>query len=425
MLLFGISGYASNNYYFSIIGRDKGLSQRDVKAIIQDSNGFMWFGTRNKLNRYDGNSFRIFDCYDHIAQEQNNNISALFEDKNKKLWVGTDKGVFILDTQTGVFTYMSMRTSQGGYISDWISDMREDRDENIWIVVPNQGLFRYSEGNKELKLYEFGEKSVPDHGNPQSMCIDQGSRVWIGTNGKGVYLYSKDTDQFTQYLGDTQGNTLAGDNIYTMCDDGENLILGSHEGKLRKLNKRRNIVSDVSAPEVHYKIIRCVTKLNNKLWVGTDFGIYIIDEERNDIFRIHNDPMCSYSLSHNQVGKIYQDREGGIWVGTNAGGINYLSSSVQKFTRYIPLFKKETISSKRIREIIEDDNQNIWVGTDDEGVNMLSPGRQTFRKIGRDIGENLTSDKTLSLLHSNGNIWVGLCKSGLDIILSDGYRPKH
>lgn len=425
MLLFGISGYASNNYYFSIIGRDKGLSQTDVKAIIQDSNGFMWFGTRNKLNRYDGNSFRIFDCYDHIAQEQNNNISALFEDKNKKLWVGTDKGVFILDTQTGVFTYMSMRTSQGVYISDWISDIREDRDENIWIVVPNQGLFRYNEGNKELKLYEFGEKSVPDHGNPQSICIDQGSRVWIGTNGKGVYLYSKDTDQFTQHLGDTQDNTLAGDNIYTMCDDGENLILGSHEGKLRKLNKRRNIVSDVSAPEVHYKIIRCVTKLNNKLWVGTDFGIYIIDEERNDIFRIHNDPMCSYSLSHNQVGKIYQDREGGIWVGTNAGGINYLSSSVQKFTRYIPLFKRETISSKRIREIIEDDNQNIWVGTDDEGVNMLSPGRQTFRKIGRDMGENLTSDKTLSLLHSNGNIWVGLFKSGLDIISSAGYKPKH
>lgn len=70
MLLFNISGYGLNNYYFNIIGRDKGLSQSNVKAIIQDSNGFMWFGTRNKLNRYDGNTFKIFDCYDYVAQNR-------------------------------------------------------------------------------------------------------------------------------------------------------------------------------------------------------------------------------------------------------------------------------------------------------------------------------------------------------------------
>ena len=164
------------------------------------------------------------------------------------------------------------------------------------------------------------------------MCIDQSNRVWIGTNGKGVYLYDKQTDEFTQYLGDTNGNTLAGENIYTMSDDGEHLILGIHEGKLRRINKRKNAVTDVNAPDVHYKIIRCIAKLNNKLWVGTQYGIYIIDEEKGEVFRIYNDPMCSYSLSDNQVGEIYQDREGGIWVGTNAGGINYLSSSCLLYT---------------------------------------------------------------------------------------------
>ncbi|MCS3282579.1 hypothetical protein NXV73_08285 [Bacteroides salyersiae] len=96
-----------------------------------------------------------------------------------------------------------------------------------------------------------------------------------------------------------------------MSDDGEHLILGIHEGKLRRINKRKNAVTDVNAPDVHYKIIRCIAKLNNKLWVGTQYGIYIIDEEKGEVFRIYNDPMCSYSLSDNQVGEIYQDREGG------------------------------------------------------------------------------------------------------------------
>ena len=124
MSLFSMSGYGVNNYYFDIIGRDKGLSQSNVKAIIQDSNGFMWFGTRNKLNRYDGISFKIFDCYDHVAQKQNNNISSLFEDGEKHLWVGTDKGVFILDLQTEVFTYMNTRTAEGITMNDWISAIR-------------------------------------------------------------------------------------------------------------------------------------------------------------------------------------------------------------------------------------------------------------------------------------------------------------
>ena len=81
----------SFKYYFTIINGHDGLSQTDIKAILQDSEGFMWFGTRNKLNRFDGNSIQVFDCYDSVANKRNNNISSLYEDKNKHLWIGTDK----------------------------------------------------------------------------------------------------------------------------------------------------------------------------------------------------------------------------------------------------------------------------------------------------------------------------------------------
>ena len=134
MLLFSMPGQALNNYYFNIISRDKGLSQTNVKAIIQDSDGFMWFGTRNKLNRYDGNTFKVFDCYDHVAQKRNNNISSLFEDQEKQLWIGTDNGVFKLNPKTEEFTYMDIQTAEGITMTDWISDIKEDKDGNLSLI---------------------------------------------------------------------------------------------------------------------------------------------------------------------------------------------------------------------------------------------------------------------------------------------------
>lgn len=123
-------------------------------------------------------------------------------------------------------------------------------------------------------------------------------------------------------------------------------------------------------------------------------------------------------------GRFIRIGKGESGVGTNAGGINYLSSSVLKFTRYIPLSREETISSKRIREIIEDNNQNIWISTEDAGVNIFSPEKQTFKKLGRDIGRDLTSEQTLSLLNLNGDIWVGLFKKGLDIVSAGSYNTR-
>ena len=254
----------SFKYYFTIINGHDGLSQTDIKAILQDSEGFMWFGTRNKLNRFDGNSIQVFDCYDSVANKRNNNISSLYEDKNKHLWIGTDKGIFIFNPVYETFTFVNDSTKSGIKMKDWVSDIREDADGNIWIVLPNQGLFRYDSDG--LVHYPFGDPKLPDQGNPQCLCVDRSGRLWVGTNGKGVYLYNRENDKFTQYLGDNSGETLFGENIYKMCDYGDELVIGIHEGKLRKLNKRKNILTDVNAPEVHYKIIRDVVLTMNYGW---------------------------------------------------------------------------------------------------------------------------------------------------------------
>ena len=126
---------SASDYYFSIIDGNMGLSQNNVKSIYQDSHGFMWFGTRNRLNRYDGVSLKVYNCYDNVTKKGNNNVSAIFESQDRKLWLGTDKGVFIFDPVTERFSSFDLKTSQGTGIDEWVADIQQDQNNNIWIAL--------------------------------------------------------------------------------------------------------------------------------------------------------------------------------------------------------------------------------------------------------------------------------------------------
>lgn len=130
-----------SNFYFSHITGENGLSQSNVKAIIQDSYGFMWFGTKNGLNRFDGTSIVQMNCDDYVAGTGNHNISALFEDKERQLWVGTDRGVYRYNPALDIFTAMNMETEEGVNMNNWVSNIVADSIGNIWIVIPDQGVF--------------------------------------------------------------------------------------------------------------------------------------------------------------------------------------------------------------------------------------------------------------------------------------------
>lgn len=411
-------------HYFRHIDRRDGLSQTDIKAIIQDSYGFMWFGTRNKLNRYDGNSIRTFDCVDRDLNVRDNNISSLFEDDNRHLWVGTDNGVFIYDPLVETFSFIDDAATDGVKMTDWVSAIKNDQNGNIWIVLPNQGMFR-RDSSGQLVHYVLGNSGIPDHGSPQCMCIDSGGRIWIGTNGNGVYLYDSNSDSFIQYLGDSTGATLEGEHIYTMCDYGEELVIGVHEGKLRRLSKRRNIVRDFNVPEVHYRIIRELACFGDELWVGTSSGVYVINENAGTVEHLYNDPMCPYTLSDNQVGRIYRDNEHGIWVGTNMGGINYLPRYYKEFFRHTPMSSSKSISSKRVREMVEDRDGNIWIGTEDGGVNIYNPSTGDFRRLDGSASPRISSDKSLAMLSTETDVWVGFFKNGLDRINQSSHAVTH
>ncbi|WP_165022897.1 hybrid sensor histidine kinase/response regulator transcription factor [Dysgonomonas sp. ZJ279] len=421
LFLFSTCTLASD-YYFSIIDGKAGLSQNNVKSICQDSYGFMWFGTRNRLNRYDGISFKVFDCYDQITKKGNNNIGAICEDSDKKLWLGTDKGVFIFDPITERFKSFDITTANKIIIDEWVADIKQDQNNNIWIVVPNQGVFKYEMLSGELVLYSVVEELKPSVSNPQCIAIENNGRVWIGSNGSGVFLYDNLKDTFTQYLGNENGRlTLAGKNIYTICHNNDNIIIGIHEEKLLKLDKRRNILQEVNAPEINNKIIRHIAIFNDdEIWVGTQSGLYIVNEKLQRVDHIMEDPLNSHSLSDNFVEKIYKDREGGIWLGTNFAGVNYLPNRNNKFEKYFPVSEKGSINSKRIREMKEDKDGNIWIGTEDAGLSIFDPQKKTFNPI-----TNLFYNRILALLVQDSKVWVGFFKNGLDIVNLPQDKVQH
>jgi len=385
----------------------------------------MWFGSRNKLNRFDGISIKVFDVNDPIQKKSNNNIAALLEDANKQLWVGTDKGIYIFDPITELFRFFSIKTKNGIQINDWVSDIRSDLDNNIWIVIPNQGLFLYHFNKKKLEHFNLGSNLIPDQGNPECMCIEKNGTIWIGTNGGGVYHYNKSKNTFTQYLGNTNGSTLKGQNIYTMCDYGEELVIGVHEGKLLKLNKRKNTLTDVEAPEVNYKIIRDVQFINEKLWVGTQFGLFIVDEKNKTVSNIHEEITNPHSLGDNIVEKIYEDKEGGVWVSSYFGGVSYLPNQGMHFEKYSPTLEAGTISSKRISVLKESENGNIWVGTEDGGLNILDPTTKTFIQHAKKLGNPAYNMKILSIFLERDKALVGYFKNGIDIIHLPDYNKSH
>lgn len=402
----------ASNYYFSHITGEDGLSQSNIKSIVQDSYGFMWFGTKNGLNRYDGSSIRTIDCDDYVSGKGNHNISALFEDDKKNLWVGTDKGVFVYDPISEVFLSLDVVSNDGLQITNWISEIQSDHAGNIWIISPTQGVFRYNND----KMYHYYITDVEDYNskNPQCMCVRENGEVWVGTNHSGLYRYDQDTDSFTQYISDKNGNHLRDDNIYAICEYGDCIAVAVHEGQLKKYNIVTNTLCLVNAPEVHYSLLRDIACYDNQeLWVATQVGLFVIDESKNKVTHITENPMHPYGLSDKAVCVIYKDREDGMWLGTFFGGINYCPRSILPFEKYVPLNDGKSLSSKRIRELVEDHDGNIWIGTEDEGINKLSVQTGIIQPMGADFMAKNNCLNTLAMLANGDELWCGSFKRGL------------
>lgn len=399
--------------FFTHIDSRDGLSENTVKSIVQDSWGFMWFGTKNGLNRYDGSRLKHYVVADPVRHHSNQNISALFEDSDRRLWVGTDKGVFVYDPYTELFTYFDAKTANGKRITNWISQITADHDGNIWIISPDEGAFRYHLATKRLYVYRTSNKASYQD-NPECICVRRNGEVWLGTSGAGLYLYHPSTGQLSHFLTDSSGYSLKGKNIYTMADYGEWIAIGEHEGKLVKYNPTTGQLADVDAPSVHYKVIRAIIYDGRELIAGTQDGLYFINEKTGQTKVVKENDMQPNGLSDNMVYSLYRDKSNGIWVGTMQSGVNYMPRQGMSFYRYIPTAAGSSHSNKHIREMLNVGGGDIWIATEEGNINIYHTQTRTVETLSTPAYKG--GSNRLALMARGGEVWSGLFKNGLDVI---------
>lgn len=404
-LLFLFCNGQPEGYYFRHYQVQDGLSSNTVTAIMQDKKGFMWFGTRNGLNRFDGNSFKVFhNILSDTSSIGNNSILSIYEDAEEQLWVGTYGGIYIYHPQQESFRKFTLIPAGE------VSFIGGDKNHNIWII-DNSILYQYN---------TLLHKIVSCQPNTIAMHISDDGTFWTITNYGWIRHYQPALGRFVNYdikklykkrdLGDVWDMYPLNDSSALICTMDKILLLNYRTKVVSNAFKSNNKSSDM---QVH-QIFRVSP---DELWLGTENGICVLNihtRETKYITKEYNNP---YFIADNATYAICRDREGGIWVGTFFGGVNYYSKQYNIFRKYFPRPGKMSISGNSVHEICKDGYGHLWVGTEDEGLNCIN------LKNG-DITHYLPDGKPGSISYYNIHgivadgqwLWIGTHEHGIDVM---------
>lgn len=401
------------NFHFRKIQVNEGLSENTVFSILQDSKGFMWLGTKDGLNRYDGSGFRIFR---HNTKEPkslgNNFIRSIAEGSNNIFYIGTDEGVYVMNSINETFEFLNLKDKSGEKITSGVSCLKIDRHGILWIGTINQGIFTYNISTKtlhkvDIHKYDIGQNAVWAIHEDQSGCI------WVATR-LGLLRYNTDAQklQAIENLFTTQHN-FEHEILCIFEDQKGNLWLGTWSEGLRFYNRHSNefisFFNDKDKANYITHIRSIFQYSDNSLLIGSDDGLYMFNTDNHACQRLDITHL-SNNLSDQNIYSIAQDREGGIWIGTYFGGINYLNRSLLATEFYYPNAKKYSLSGKAVSQFCEDKNGNLWIATEDGGINFFDTKTKLFTQPIKTSYHN-----THALLLDGDELWIGTFSRGIDI----------
>lgn len=408
-----VNTHASENLIFEHFNMENGLSQNTINSIIQDDYGFMWFGTKDGLNRFDGLTFKV---YRHIPNDLtslgSSYILSLCKDTDGVLWVGTDVGLYAYDTTNDNFHPLSDKAADGKSITERVNDINVDKNGDIWLTAGPQGVFKYSKAENRLYHYDLN-----DHVYAQCLEMDDKGRIWVGALNGGLFLYNHLRKQFEKM--ETKGFDLSQCNTNVLlCSDNRmyvgttelGLLVLTEDGTLMTVeNKNKEL--NLNASLIH-SIER---KSSSEILIGTEIGLVLYNEISKETIRYYHQVSNSRSISDSAIYSIYKDREKGIWLGTYFDGINYLPYQFSPFMQYYPQQDYLSISGERIREMCQDGMGRIWIGSEDNGLSCFDTKTKKFisykqRRIG--AFPNLLNVHGLAC--DDRYLWIGYYNGGID-----------
>ncbi|UCH15618.1 MAG: hypothetical protein JSV22_06550, partial [Bacteroidales bacterium] len=472
-LLFAVANNGisqKSQYIFNQITTENGLSNNSITCIFKDSRGFIWIGTTDGLNRYDGYSFVIYknnpsdpgsisdNFISSIIEDFSGNLwigtqggglnmydlhsekfkafyhdplnekslpsnfifhhNSLLLDKDSILWIGTNNGLCSYDFNSRVFKRRPIKSDDGSQTE--YKDIRviyEDEENILWIGT-NSGLVKYFRDSGDTKIFKSRKNNSKSISNNIITSISEdnsGNELWVGTED-GLNIFNKSSEAFSRYFSKKGNVKTISDNSITSIikDETGNFWIGTKSGGLNRFDAAEKLFShwkyDVTNPEGlsdNYVDYLFFDK-EGLLWIGTvNTGINLLDIKEKQFKLIRNDPANPNSLSYNTIRAIYEDGEGIVWIGTYGGGLNKYHRN--SFVHY--LHHPENINSLShniVTTIHEDITGNLLVGTWGGGLNKLD------KRSGKVIRNILEVPEFVNDIYEDKyrRLWVG-CNGGL------------
>ncbi len=416
----------SGRFVFSHVDINNGLSDNSVKCIYKDLKGFVWFGTNNGLNRFDGYKFEVFQHKNSDSLSvSDNDINAITSDKNGNLWVGTGNGINVLNCETFKFRRLNLVSSAPFLCPDigYITTMSTDSEGNIMVGTHN-GLFLFNQQNNSFRHILVDEQSCSSRlNNITAIAPDRAHSFWIGTANGYIIKYNQNSNSIEKFESYRENKDHTGSISRLFVDNENNLWVGELNG-LHVFNINKNSW-DLNFQKNYGEIFRNLQisgiyeDRDNLIWIATDGnGVFIINDEENGPVNLKNLPYAEGSLSTNGLSTLYCDNSGIVWIGSSKRGVDFYKYNVRKF-RLFRNYPSEpnSLSNNDVDCITEDSNGNIWIGTNGGGLNLYNRLTNRFYHYGTDKNQSgsLSSDVIVSIFEdSERKLWIGTYFGGLN-----------
>lgn len=424
---------AQNNVTFNHLTVENGLSQSAVTCIFQDKTGFMWFGTQDGLNRYDGYSFKIFK---HIPDDTNslseNFIFSIYEDNALNL---------LIETQSGKLHKYNALSESFSVINRDSIDLRSargnsvlahyyDRGNVVWSggLSKETGLRMENKSTAETKIYlnDPSSKFSLSDNKVYSVLRDKRGTLWIGTSN-GLNEFDEKSGNFIHYKNDADDpNSLSDNWVWPLYEDSKgNLWIGTVRGGLNKFDTQSGIFTSYKNDPTNPKsindnfIFSIYEDRSGLIWVGTNNGGVNYFNPAAQIFdHYYNIPDKKNTLADNSVMSLHVDRKGIYWIGTRNGGLDKFDYQKRRFTNYSHNPKnKNSLINNSVLVIYEDRSGLLWLGTFSSGLSVFNPETNSFKSYKHNPSDSnsLSDNRIYSIIEDQtGTIWIGTYAGGLN-----------
>lgn len=371
LIILGLNAQ-SHNQFLEKIGIENGLSSNYPTCIIEDSKGFIWAGSNNGLNRYDGYQSKVFKYDPNNSNTISENwITALLEDSNGNIWIGTEGGgLNFYNTTTDVITRFTHRKNDSTSISsNTVHRIYEDSKLRLWVAT-NSGLNLLDRSKGTFKRWIQPNECANCEFSVKAITEDQKGNLWIGDEFQGLYYFTPSSGKFTKpHLNNTNENVLPSEFINDLYFSKGNL------------------------------------------WVGTDNGLAILNTLTTPFKKVALDPERKSALNGMYIWKIYHDNNQCIWLCTNGSGLINYSRKTHKITVYKADGNSAyKIGSNSIEDVLVDKSRNIWMATTGNGLNKFNLKNLNFHhwEKDNDNSNSLVDNSVRAMLQEiDGTIWIG------------------